>query len=314
MATPARSIDTERIRDGERPLPRRRGRRLRLQVGDRLRRDRRGPGAGQAAQGARRGARATTRARSRSAPAPATSALNLLRAGRGRRTRSATDISPGMLRAAGRDREASSGSRSRRPQADAEALPFADESFDLVLGHAVLHHLPGLDRAMSEFHRVLAPGGTLAFMGEPSRHGDRLAVVPKRLGGIVEPAWRRAMRAAPKANGADPAPPARATPTGSSRGSSTCTRSRPATCTSSRATPASPTCGCRGEELLANVYGWFLRRLESDVDADDCAATPGTSSRSAATWRCSGSTARCSSRGCRRSLFYNLLVSGRRPG
>ena len=32
-----------------------------------------------------------------------------------------------------------------------------------------------------------------------------------------------------------------------------------------------------GEELLANVYGWFLRRLESDVDPDDGAAAPGTS-------------------------------------
>ena len=33
--------------------------------------------------------------------------------------------------------------------ADAEALPFEDESFDLVLGHAVLHHLPDLDTAFS---------------------------------------------------------------------------------------------------------------------------------------------------------------------
>ena len=63
---------------------------------------------------------------------------------------------------------------------DAAELPFDDESFDLVLGHAVLHHLPDLDRAFSEFHRVLAPGGTLFFAGEPSRHGDRIAAVPKR--------------------------------------------------------------------------------------------------------------------------------------
>ena len=32
---------------------------------------------------------------------------------------------------------------------EAESLPFADESFDLVLGHAVLHHIPDLDRARS---------------------------------------------------------------------------------------------------------------------------------------------------------------------
>ena len=34
----------------------------------------------------------------------------------------------------------------RAARADAEALPFADGSFDLVLGHAVLHHLPNLRR------------------------------------------------------------------------------------------------------------------------------------------------------------------------
>ena len=39
-----------------------------------------------------------------------------------------------------------------RPSAcDAEALPFEDASFDLVLGHAVLHHIPDLDRAFAEF-------------------------------------------------------------------------------------------------------------------------------------------------------------------
>ena len=31
-----------------------------------------------------------------------------------------------------------------------------------------------------EFRRVLRPGGTLFFAGEPSRHGDRIAAVPKR--------------------------------------------------------------------------------------------------------------------------------------
>src|SRR6185436_13519773 len=122
----------------------------------------------------------------------------------------ATDISPGMLRALD--------TTARRlelevttVEADAESLPFEDASFDLVLGHAVLHHLPDLDRAMSEFHRVLAPGGTLAFMGEPSRHGDRLAAMPKRVGGLVEPAWRRIMGAAPKTFGVEPGSPAEKT-------------------------------------------------------------------------------------------------------
>ena len=62
-------------------------------------------------------------------------------------------------------------------RADAEALPFADESFDLVLGHAVLHHLPNLRRAFAEFHRVLRPGGRIAVRGRAvARRGqDRRA-------------------------------------------------------------------------------------------------------------------------------------------
>ena len=75
--------------------------------------------------------------------------------------------------------------------AEAETLPFDDESFDLVLGHAVLHHIPDLDRAFAEFRRVLRPGGLIAFAGEPSRYGDRLAALPKRAGILAAPVWRR---------------------------------------------------------------------------------------------------------------------------
>src|SRR5207244_12887674 len=85
----------------------------------------------------------------------------------------------------------------RTARADAESLPFVEESFDLVLGHAVLHHLPDLERAFVEFHRVLKPGGRVVFAGEPSRFGDRLASLPKRGALGLAPLWRRAMRAAP---------------------------------------------------------------------------------------------------------------------
>src|SRR5919198_799359 len=43
-------------------------------------------------------------------------------------------------------------------RAEAEELPFADSSFDLVFGHAVLHHIPDPKRAFGEFARVLRPG------------------------------------------------------------------------------------------------------------------------------------------------------------
>lgn len=48
--------------------------------------------------------------------------------------------------------------------ADAENLSFADESFDLVYSHGVLHHTPETQKAINEVHRVLRPGGQAKVM------------------------------------------------------------------------------------------------------------------------------------------------------
>jgi ubiquinone/menaquinone biosynthesis C-methylase UbiE len=48
--------------------------------------------------------------------------------------------------------------------ADAENLEFADESFDLVYSHGVLHHTPDTAGAIREIHRVLRPGGRAIVM------------------------------------------------------------------------------------------------------------------------------------------------------
>lgn len=48
--------------------------------------------------------------------------------------------------------------------ADAENLDFADESFDLVYSHGVLHHTPETAKAVKEIHRVLRPGGRAVVM------------------------------------------------------------------------------------------------------------------------------------------------------
>src|SRR5579859_5710314 len=77
--------------------------------------------------------------------------LNLLQAGVVREA-TCTDISPGMLHTLA-DNARRLGLAVRTARADAESLPFADASFDLVLGHAVLHHLPDLHKAFAEFHR-----------------------------------------------------------------------------------------------------------------------------------------------------------------
>ena len=111
-----------------------------------------------------------------------------------------TDISPGMLDAL-QANAARLGLAVQTRACDAEHLPFDDASFDLVFGHAVLHHLPNLDRAFAELRRVLRPGGLLFFAGEPSARGDRLAAVPKRAATAVAPLWRRALRVPPAPSG-----------------------------------------------------------------------------------------------------------------
>ena len=44
---------------------------------------------------------------------------------------------------------------------DAQELPFADHSFDVVVAAWMLYHVPDLDRALVEMRRVLRPGGRL---------------------------------------------------------------------------------------------------------------------------------------------------------
>lgn len=49
-------------------------------------------------------------------------------------------------------------------QANAEALPFCDHSFDCVCSMGVLHHTPNTVAAIREIRRVLKPGGRLIVM------------------------------------------------------------------------------------------------------------------------------------------------------
>ena len=87
---------------------------------------------------------------------------------------SVTDLSPGMVQVALRNAE-NLGLDVDGRVADAERIPYEDNSFDLVVGHAVLHHIPDLPAAFREVLRVLKPGGRFVFAGEPTKIGDTYA-------------------------------------------------------------------------------------------------------------------------------------------
>jgi ubiquinone/menaquinone biosynthesis C-methylase UbiE len=187
--------------------------------------------------------------------------LNMLRAGLiGQAT--CSDISPGMLETL-KANALRLGLEVETETADAEQLPFADGSFDLVLGHAVLHHIPDLPRAFAEFRRVLAPGGTILFAGEPSRYGDRLARVPKRTAGALAPFWRRAVGARPASSTGHEEPDA------ALEGVVDVHAFSPADLAGAAREAGFEQVSVTGEELLANWFGWMNRTLEASADPRD---------------------------------------------
>jgi ubiquinone/menaquinone biosynthesis C-methylase UbiE len=219
----------------------------------------------------------------------------------------ATDISPGMLKRLATTATDLGLDDVSTVVTEAEELPFEDESFDLVFGHAVLHHIPDLDRAFAEFRRVLRPGGVVAFAGEPSRYGDRLAAVPKRTGTVLAPAWRRL--------------------TGSRRRLvAEADQSHGHSLESEVDVHAFAPADLRrllreggferrrvgGEELLSNAWGWGLRTVESSAEPD---SVPMRWRRFA--FRSYIALQQVDTRLLEphlpAELFYNLLVSGEKP-
>lgn len=187
--------------------------------------------------------------------------LNLLAAGLiGEAT--CSDISPGMLRTLAANARRL-GLQVRTEPADAERLPFDAASFDLVIGHAVLHHIPDLPRAFEEFARVLAPGGTMLFAGEPSRYGDRLARWPKRFATAIAPLWRRALGAAPAPDAEQEQPDAALERVVDVHAFA------PGELTRAARSAGFEQVRVSGEELLANWFGWTNRTLESTAAPED---------------------------------------------
>lgn len=82
-----------------------------------------------------------------------------------------SDVSPGMVDVA-RGNAQALGLEISGEVCNAEQLVFPDDSFDLVVGHAVLHHIPDVEQALREVVRVLRPGGRFVVAGEPTTVGD----------------------------------------------------------------------------------------------------------------------------------------------
>ena len=175
-----------------------------------------------------------------------------------------TDVSPGMLDALRANAERLE-LDVETVVTDAAALPFEDARFDLVLGHAVLHHLPELARSFGEFRRVLRPGGVLLFAGEPSRYGDRIAAVPKRAGIAAAPLWRRLVGAREAAHNGNGGPPS----DHALESMVDVHAFAPADLAHHAAAAGFDGVRVRGEELLANMFGWFNRTVEASAVHED---------------------------------------------
>ena len=75
----------------------------------------------------------------------------------------ATDLTPRMLDAAAAFVREQGAANVTFELADAEALPFADASFDAVLACLVFEHIDAVDDAIGEIARVVRPGGRFSF-------------------------------------------------------------------------------------------------------------------------------------------------------
>lgn len=63
---------------------------------------------------------------------------------------------------------------------DAQDLPFADNSFDLLMANHMMHHLPDMHSALDEFNRVLKPNGVLVVATNSMNTMPELQVLMRR--------------------------------------------------------------------------------------------------------------------------------------
>ena len=121
---------------------------------------------------------------------------------------------------------------------------------------------------------MLRPGGVLAFAGEPSRYGDRLAAVPKRSAALLAPLWRRALRAGPAPRDHE-AVAANGSAAGGDHGMEFAVDVHsfsPGELRGLALDAGFERVRVTGEELLASWFGWVNRTLEGTARVSDLPA------------------------------------------
>jgi ubiquinone/menaquinone biosynthesis C-methylase UbiE len=217
----------------------------------------------------------------------------------------ACDISAGMIEVCAESARRL-GCDLRLRVADAEQLPYDDEEFDLVVGHAFLHHLPEPDAAFREIHRVLRPGGAVWILGEPSRLGDRMA---RAAGRVTSKTMRTAARFIP---------PLRKPAVESDGEDARILRElewdvdlhtfAPLDAAKMAASVGFGNVRVETEELLSSIVGWTVRTVEAEVP-------PGLLGRRWAraayrTWVTLSAVDNALYRFLPKQLFYNVLLYG----
>ena len=209
---------------------------------------------------------------------------------------------PGNGPDAERQRRSGSGSTSRPPAPRRRRCRSRTRASTSSSGHAVLHHLPDLEKAFSEFHRVLAPGreDRVRRRALPRRRPDRGGSQARRAGAR----WRRCWRGASRARRRRPLRPRRRLAPTSVDHELERLVDIHAFAPAISSAPRAPRRLRARSRFVAR--SWWRTGSAGSTARSRPARTPttcrcsGAATHSTATSRCSASTSACSSRCCRR--------------
>ena len=219
-----------------------------------------------------------------------------------------SDLSPGMVQAAQRNARAL-GYEVQGRVADAQRLPYADDTFDVVVGHAVLHHLPDVELALRESLRVLKPGGRFVFAGEPSRYGDYVA---RRLARVTWWVTTRLTRLAPLAAWRRPAPERPASSIAAAVESVVDLHTfKPGELQRTAFRAGAIDVRVKTDELTAAWLGWPVRTFEHAVARDRLG--PRWANFTYRSWKRLGALDSVLARVVPMGLFYNVEITGVKP-